>query len=58
MARPGGLKAAVVLALDDATGSRTRAAARGISTVIPLTDPSLLTPDAGRVPTAVARRAG
>ncbi len=43
MARPGGLKAAVVLAVDDATGSRTARLQPGESPlVIPLTDPSLL----------------
>jgi tetratricopeptide (TPR) repeat protein len=43
MDRPGGLKAAVVLPVEDATGQRTVRVAPGESpVVIPLTDPSLL----------------
>jgi len=43
MARPGGLKAAVVLAVEDASGPRTVRVAPGESpVVVPLTDPALL----------------
>jgi PEGA domain-containing protein/PDZ domain-containing protein len=43
MTRPGGLKAAVVLALEDSSGARTARVAPGESpVVIPLTDPALL----------------